>query len=115
MLESVFYLWVTSQDNKKLHRPFSHLQTKSTSSAMSISPKSPYAFPSLHFLCHPASNVIISGRGENKDGDEKARLKHKTTAVYENLQLCHGSLRLARLQDWLLWVMWTAGMGTYFP
>lgn len=45
----------------------------------------------------------------------KLVLGTKPAAVYENLQLCRGSLRLARLGDWFLAVMWTAGMGTYFP
>lgn len=45
----------------------------------------------------------------------KTSKAQKTAAVYENLQLCRGSLRLARRGDWSLAVMWTAGMGTYFP
>ena len=39
----------------------------------------------------------------------------KTAAVYENLQLCLGSLRLARLPDWLLAVMWPSSNGNLFP
>lgn len=45
----------------------------------------------------------------------KTSKAQKTAAVYENLQLCRGSLRLTRRGDWSLAVMWTAGMGTYFP
>lgn len=67
----------------------------------------------LYFRLNGVSTFRASHK--NKDGDERGVQSTKTAAVYENLQLCRGSLRLARRADWSLAVMWTAGMGTYFP
>lgn len=39
----------------------------------------------------------------------------KTAPVYENLQLCRGSLRLGGLVDWSPAVMWTRRNGNLFP
>lgn len=47
--------------------------TKCVSSTMS---QNAFLHP-FYLAFYPAPNVNISGQGENKDGDEKARLKHK--------------------------------------
>ena len=95
--------------------PASRLSPQTPTNTHISSTFPPHFLVSPHFPFHSPLNSNIWGSRESKAREEKRVWSTKAAAVYENLQLCRGSLRRAGRRDWSRGGHVDSSNGNLFP